>query len=489
MPPGPNGENTPHELFALTDEQILEIEPELERSDLAPAVILSDTRTSSLGAASAPRNLSSSDATDANGQSKRDSSSPSAARNDGSRPGSPDTANTSSTEHGARDTEHVLEPPSWLAAQMKDPWSGEEARELWNGVQQARQDAAAYRAAIATPEDARALKELYPGGIIEARSAAERARLLDNIDRAYFGVGGGSREQTSAARAELAAMMLREDPAAFREMVFAGLRALENSAGVGATLGSPGANGGAGSAGGASPAPTAPSVVGAQLYPEHQRGNAAPQSSTASIHEAHAAAYASFEKAANEDLERSVGAAIERTLRQALPNLKERGEKAAEGARQSVPLRERLGLAVRQDVEAALKGDRQLGEQIAQILSARRFDNETRAQVVRLINDRARQLVPAASKRVINDWTHATLAAHRGHAMRADAASTRREVEPVATQGPVSQGLPANQAGPGALSARAAQTRPAADPHRNASRSDARRVDYRKLSDEQILEL
>jgi hypothetical protein len=55
--------------------------------------------------------------------------------------------------------------------------------------------------------------------------------------------------------------------------------------------------------------------------------------------------------------------------------------------------------------EAALKGDRQLGEQIVQILFARRFDNETRAQVVRLIGDRARQLVPSVAKRVINDWT------------------------------------------------------------------------------------
>jgi len=154
-----------------------------------------------------------------------------------------------------------------------------------------------------------------------------------------------------------------------------------------------------------------------------------------------------------------------------------------------VPLRERLGLAVRQDVEAALKGDRQLGEQIAQILSARRFDNETRAQVVRLIDDRARQLVPSAARRVINDWTQTTLAAHRGNAARADAVSARREVEPVAAQGPASQGLPANQAGPGVFSSRAAQTRPGPDPHRNALRSDARRLDYRKLSDEQILDL
>jgi hypothetical protein len=63
-----------------------------------------------------------------------------------------------------------------------------------------RKPLAAYRAAFATPEDARALKELYPGGVNEARTAANRARLLDDIDRAYFGTAGKSPEETSAAR-------------------------------------------------------------------------------------------------------------------------------------------------------------------------------------------------------------------------------------------------------------------------------------------------
>src|SRR5260370_34454378 len=112
---------------------------------------------------------------------------------------------------------------------MKDPWNGEEARELWNGVQQAKQEAAAYRTAFATPEDARALKEVYPGGVSEARAAAERARLLDDFDRSYFGGAGKSVQEVSATRAELAQRRLREDPAAFRAMVFAGLRALEES--------------------------------------------------------------------------------------------------------------------------------------------------------------------------------------------------------------------------------------------------------------------
>jgi hypothetical protein len=356
---------------------------------------------------------------------------------------------------------------------MKDPWNGEEAKELWNGVQQAKSEAAAYRAAFATPEDARALKELYPGGVNEARAAAERARVLDDIDRAYFGTTGKSAQEVSASRAQLAQQMLREDPAAFREMVFVGLRALEDAGKqtgattVGATLASPGNHGAGAAGGGASPASAAPLDAGAPAA-------AGAPTSNASAHEARMAAYAAFEKAANEDLERSVGATIERTLEQALPNASRMANASGVGAQHAAPLQARLSQAIRQDVEAALKGDRQLGEQVAQILSGRRLDDEARAQVVRLIGERAQQLVPVAAKRVLNDWTQATLAAHRGKSARADAASAGREVAPASPP-----------AGPSANSNRP-QTQAS---NRSGPRSDPRRVDYRKLSDEQILDL
>jgi hypothetical protein len=199
-----NGESTPHDLFALTDEQILEIEPEAQEVEVSTAQAAAAGREAAVVApASMPA-------------------------------GSPTTtqAEQSRLEAGATrppTTTSTSEPPLWLAAQMKDPWNGEEAKELWNGVQQAKSEAAAYRAAFANPEDARALKELYPGGVNEARAAAERARVLDDIDHAYFGAAGKSAREVSASRAQLAQQMLREDPAAFREMVFAGLRALEES--------------------------------------------------------------------------------------------------------------------------------------------------------------------------------------------------------------------------------------------------------------------
>jgi hypothetical protein len=384
---------------------------------------------------------------------------------------------------------------------MNDPWTGDEARDLWNGVQQAQQEAATYREVFSKPEDARALKDLYPGGVEQARAAAERSRTMEEIDAAFYGGAGKSPEQLSAGRAALAQRMLREDPAAFREMVFAGLRALEgaqtpsaaptagrDSSSVGATLGSP-ANRGQASTGGASPAPTA-----------------APDAQDAAQN-THLAQYTAFEKSANEELEKSVGGAINRALQQALPASAEREGRETAGARYIVPLQQRLGVAIRQDVESALKGDRQLGEQIAQVLSARRFDDTTRAQVVRLIKHRAQQLVPVAARRVIQDWTQTAFAAHRGRASSGSADQSDSGAFATAANSHAAQGNSTRNAGssgaqaasPMGSASRAAsnsvsektaaanRAEKSVEPASRAPRGRA--VDYRKLSDEQILDL
>jgi hypothetical protein len=136
-------------------------------------------------------------------------------------------------------------------------------------------------------------------------------------------------------------------------------------------------------------------------------------------------------------------------------------ETSVVGAQHAAPLQARLSQAIRQDVEAALKGDRQLGEQVAQILSSRRLDGETRAQVVRLIGERGQQLVPVAAKRVLNDWTQTTLAAHHSRNQKTETTAARKDVSVA-------------NAGPSSSSSRTAPPKS---------------VDYRKLSDEQILNL
>jgi hypothetical protein len=438
-----NGQSHPHELFALTDEQILEIEPEAQDVTVREDVAEGDSRASV----------------------------PAGANVDESRGSRQAEEQRQSAQAGVP---VLLEPPAWLAETMNDSQRGAEARALWDGAQRAEKEAASYREVFAKPE--------------EARAAAERARVLDDIDRAYF---AGDVTQ----RAQLAAMMMREDPAAFREMVFEGLRALEAAGqpgrarsvadAVGATLGSPSAHGNAAQPGGAlrensgqaSLATTTQTSHGAQqfstLTQQHNRAEQQEQ----------LAAYATFERAANEDLERSVGSAIEQTLAQALPSISSVGSTSGAGAQHSfahaqdkaAPLQARLAAAIRQDVEKALQGDRQLGEQVAQILSGKRLDNETRAQVVRLIGERARQLVPGATKRALSDWTQTTLAAHRGKNAQAEAFSARREV---ASTSP----------GPRDLNASKQKAKP------RSTRTDERpvskgRVDYRKFSDDQILDL
>ena len=413
-----NGQTHLHDLFALTDEQILEIEPEPQ-----DVTVREDTAQGDI-----PTGVS------RNAQEGETRS----------------TAQTAEPDQSTQAGLPVLpEPPAWLAETMNDPQRGADARALWEGAQRAEKEAASFREVFAKPE--------------EARAAAQRARVLDDIDRAYFA-------GDTAQRAQLAAMMMREDPAAFREMVFEGLRALEAAQqparsrsiafAVGATLGSPaedtaGASRVQKGVASPSPAPTAQTKYGAQ-----ERDDAAQH--------AQLAAYAAFEKSANEDLERSVGNSIERTLEHALP---------ATGRAESAALKGRMAAAIRQDVEKALQGDRQLGEQVAQILSAKRLDGETRAQIVRLIGERAQQLVPIATKRALKDWTQTTLAAHRGNSARTDAASARREVTPVAPVRHDSQ-------------AHSAQRKEAARSVRTDGRESAKgRVDYRRLSDDQILDL
>jgi hypothetical protein len=333
-------------------------------------------------------------------------------------------------------------------------------------VQRARSESEAYRAAVASPEDARALKELYPGGVSDARAAAERAQMLDDVDRAYFGAAGNSPEQTSASRAQLAQRMLREDPAAFREMVETGIRVLQEAAGS--------------QSHGARSLASAVSDIGNAAADRPLPGNQ-PNRSTAGAaahNDAHVAAYAAFERAANEDLERSVGSAIERTLTQALPSFEQHNTPGQAGAQRAAPLRDRLTASVRTEVEKALQGDRQLGEQVAQILAGRRFDNAARAQIVRLIGERAQQLVPVAAKRVLNEWTQTTLAAHRGRTQRADSASARTEVA-----------LAASPAGPIRNEQTGTRRQDAPPGSGQGSATKVPSVNYRKLSDEQILEM
>ncbi|HME12492.1 MAG TPA: hypothetical protein VKF79_06515, partial [Candidatus Acidoferrum sp.] len=206
------------DLFALTDEQILQIEPDAqdvqvfdgERSDRMDP-LREDLQLLASGAARPGADQRQQE------QGNQEHGNAAAADDGGKAVATSTNITTNATAQNSTSTNaasnNSAEAPHWLAERMNDPRHGAEARELWQGAHAARQEASAFREVFAKPEDARA--------------AASRARMLDEIDRAYFGAPGNAPEQISASRAQLAATMLREDPAAFREMVFAGLRALE----------------------------------------------------------------------------------------------------------------------------------------------------------------------------------------------------------------------------------------------------------------------
>ena len=322
------------------------------------------------------------------------------------------------------------EVPRWLAERMRDPSDGAAAKELWDGKQKTDAEVAAYREAFATPADARALKELYPGGVAEAKAAADRARELDTIDAAFY-------RGDAAARAQLARQLMQQDPAAFRAMVEVGLQLLHSTP---QTTGQ-----------GTAAAPNPRASTATQVNPQ-QPAQAEPGSDVV-------ASYRQFESTANAELEKSVSASIARAMEQALPNLRLRDQRTGEAG----PLQDRLRGAVREEVDAALRNDRELGEQVTRILAGRNFSDSSRTQVVRLIEARAQQLVPGAVKRVVSSWTDTMLARSSG----ANAAAAN-------TTGSHNQATP-----------QPARNNPRATPENGNAPS--RPIDYRHLSDEQIL--
>jgi hypothetical protein len=341
--------------------------------------------------------------------------------------------------------------PEWLVERMRDPQHGEEARALWDGKQKADAEVAAYREVFATAADARALKELYPGGLGDAQQAADRARELEAIDAAFY-------RGDSAFRTQLAQRLLQQDPAAFREMVETGMRLLGSSATLGQAQAVRGAQ---------SPNVREEGIAAA----ETQRSTEIKDGGLAQPSRELVLAYGEFEKAANADLEKSVGGAISRVMEEALPNLRLAAPTGREGAPAGVSLRDRLTTAVRDEVDSALRSDQALGGQVSRILAGRRFDESSRAQVVRLIDARAQQLIPSAVKRVVSSWTEATL-------------SARSKRDTAATAAVLSSAESTTQ--------RDTKATPRAQ--RSAAALDAppvrsRRLDYNRFTDEQILGL
>src|SRR5665213_1720629 len=88
--------------------------------------------------------------------------------------------------------------PEWMRTLAADPKNGGEAQQLWRDHQE-------FRAAFSSPEEARAVKELLPGGVRDVLSLREATQSVERIDAALF--SGDAR-----AQADVVAEMARVNP-------------------------------------------------------------------------------------------------------------------------------------------------------------------------------------------------------------------------------------------------------------------------------------
>jgi hypothetical protein len=356
--------------------------------------------------------------------------------------------------------------PSWMQALAADPKHGGEAQQLWREHQE-------FRAAFSSPEEARAIKELLPGGVRDVLTLREATQSVDRIDAAIF--SGDVRAQS-----EVVAELARANPAAFRSMfaeaakVLAGMGQKSEGGGLRLEVGNfantnPAMSAAAGGelenrrrdagatterlGSGESPVTSHPSQdLRASQSPvtthESQITNHPSQELRAS-QSPHfdPTAYANFERATNDAVARDVRGAIGDTLSRVMP------EGVAEGAAR------RIGEDIFNEVHRALAADRNLSEQVAGVLRDRRFGGAEQQRVASLLAGRAKQLVPSVARRVIGEWTSTVLSTARSKAARQAAASARVDI---AAPGGSLDSMPLRQ-------------------------MSAREVNYASMSDEEIL--
>jgi len=294
--------------------------------------------------------------------------------------------------------------PEWLAAHFADAQVGVEAQRLWDTHQ-------AYREIFPTVAEARAVKELFPGGAVEATQLAAQAQDINRLDAAYFSA-------EPRAQAQLAEHLLRDNPRAFQAMLRHSAEVLarrdpqgfqqlaeqlaNHSREIGRdaeTQRTPGTQPGA--------TPAVADIARQRQQLEQERG------------EFRATQFASFQQSANDAVVGQVRQSIVETIGGALP------AGVPEGARK------RIAEDVFLEIHTTLQSDPALTRQVAGLLSAGggwQFDDATRQQVVGLIFSRAKSLLPGVAKRVVNDWTTSVLSANREKTARQQAAAGRVDI-------------------------------------------------------------
>jgi len=426
----------------LSDEEILGIAPEHSTATSRRDVIPSEARNPSSVVASGDAGVQ----RDSSGQNRprftenvhRERNDPPSPENGcGGQAGTPSLEDSYGVQARAQGQGQVEVMPAWMQAAAGDPRHGVEAQQLWQEHQE-------FRAAFASPAEARTLKELFPGGAPEAQSLKVAAQSVDRIDAAIF--SGDAR-----AQAEVVAEIARANPAAFRSLFAEAAKVLgvgqaflpvQGDATAGAQRDSSGQNrprftenvhrerndppspesgfGGHGPHPSQEPGTSQSPVTG---HPSQALG--ASQSPVTS-HESPTfdpVAYAAFERSTNDAVARDVRSSIQDTLARVLP------EGIADGASR------RIGEDIFNEIHRALAADRGLSEQVGVALrepllagQGWRFGAAEQQRVASLLAGRAKQLVPSVARRVIGEWTSSVLGTARSKAARQAAAASRVDI-------------------------------------------------------------
>jgi hypothetical protein len=405
---GANGAGAGAEKY-LTDEEILGIEPVGQLTSTRGDVIPSGARNPSGGFAGA------------GDKQQRDSSGKGSPRNEdvagGPRHGdvapAPISQNGGVAENAAANT-----MPEWMAAAAGDPQHGAEAQRLW-------QEHQAFRASFSSPEEARAIKELFPGGAQEAQTLRQAAQAVDQLDAAIY--SGDARAQS-----EVVAELARANPAAFRQLFSEAAKVLAGLGQAPPVNQSPTLSATADEGWGTQQNPVPNQVPAMENRPAFGTNHPSPSLRTSqspvSGHQSpqfDPAAYAAFERSTNDTVARDVRVAVGDTLTRVLP------EGIADGAAR------RIGDDIFNEIHRTLAADRTLSEQIGEILrgSSRestangwRFGMAEQQRVASLLASRAKQLVPGVARRVIGEWTSSVLGASRSKATRQASAAARVDI-------------------------------------------------------------
>jgi hypothetical protein len=407
----PSGANGAGAGAQLTDEEILGIEPVGATTNTRREVVPSDGR-----------NLTGSSA-GAGEKQQMESSGRSSPRND-------NIASAAIPQNGgAGGSPTANAMPEWMVAAAGDPKHGAEAQKLW-------QEHQAFRESFSSPDEARAIKELFPGGAQEAQTLRQAAQAVDQLDAAIY--SGDSRAQS-----ELVAELARLNPAAFRQLFAEAARVLagmgqaqpvnnqtptlhENREGWGtqpANSSPPRNTPGSKDPGYNNTART--QSVGHESQITSHESPVTGHQSPVTDHAFDPAAYAAFERSTNDAVARDVRVAVGDTLARVLP------EGIAEGAAR------RIGDDIFNEIHRTLASDRSLSEQVGEILrgSSReftangwRFGTAEQQRVASLLASRAKQLVPGVARRVIGEWTSSVLGASRSKAARQASAAARVDI-------------------------------------------------------------